>query len=76
MQFIDPNASWTGGAAVSRSRSLTPEGRERSPATREKLSRWARVHDLERERMNRVWSRMEKEQGGKGPETCQGQAPP
>ena len=41
---------------------MTPEGRERSPATREKLSRWPRVHDLEKERMNRVWSRMEKEQ--------------
>ena len=62
-QFIDPNANiWTGGATVSRSRSLTPEGRERTPATREILSRWPRLHDLERERMNGVWSRMEKEQ--------------
>ena len=29
LQFIDPNASRTGGAAVSRSRSMTPEDRER-----------------------------------------------
>ena len=62
-RFIDPNpSSWSGRDAVSRSRSMTLEGRERSPATREKLSRWPRVHNLEKERMNRVWSRMEKEQ--------------
>ena len=41
---------------------MTPEDRERSPATREKLARWPRVDNLEKERMNRVWSRMEREQ--------------
>ena len=62
-RFMDPNPSTRlGRAEISRSRSITQEGRERSPATREKLSRWPRVHNLEKERMNRVWSRMEKEQ--------------
>ena len=62
MQFINPNASGSGGPAGRRSMSLTPEGRERSPATREKLTRWPGTQDLERERMKEVWCRMEKEQ--------------
>ena len=41
---------------------MTLKDRERSPPTGEKLSRWPRLQDLERERMNGVWSRMEKEQ--------------
>ena len=61
-QFIDPNASGSRGAAGRRSRSLTPEGRERSPASRERLARWPGTMDLERERMKEVWCRMEKEQ--------------
>ena len=41
---------------------MTPEDRERSSPTGERLSRWPRLQDLERERMNGVWSRLEKEQ--------------
>ena len=53
-RFRDPNPS--------RNRSMTPEDRERSPTMREKLARWPRVDSLEKERMSRVWSRMEREQ--------------
>ena len=41
---------------------MTPEGRGRSPASRESLDRSTRMMDLERERMKEVWCRMEKEQ--------------
>ena len=61
-QFINPNASGSGVPAGRRSMSLTPEGRERSPATREKVTRWPGTQDLEREWMKEVWCRMEKEQ--------------
>ena len=53
LQFLDPNR---------RSRSKTPEGRARSPASRESLDRSTRMMDLERKRMKEVWCRMEKEQ--------------
>ena len=53
MQVRDPNR---------RSMSVTPEGRRRSPASRESLDRCTRMMATERERMKEVWCRMGKEQ--------------
>ena len=44
-----------------RSRSMTPEDRGRSPTMQEKLARWPKVDNLEKERLGRAWSMMERE---------------
>ena len=41
---------------------MSPESRGRSPHRQEKLSRWPNVGRLERERMGRAWSMMDREQ--------------
>ena len=41
---------------------MMPEGRRKSPATRESLARCTSMMYLERERMKEIWCRMEKEQ--------------
>ena len=45
-----------------RSRSMTPEDQGRSPTMQEKLARWPRVDSMEKERLSRAWSMMEREQ--------------
>ena len=45
-----------------RSRSMTPEDRERSPSRQEKLARWMNMDSLERKRLSRAWNMMEREQ--------------
>ena len=40
---------------------MTPEDREQSPASRERMARWPRMDSQERERMHRAWNGMDRE---------------
>ena len=45
----------------SRSRSMTPEDREHSLTMQERMTRWPRVDNLDRARLNRTWEMVERE---------------